>query len=159
MKYLLDQLEEEVYATRFEDLVHRKVVKHQNIIKAVFYFLGYDKNLICVEDSQLLFWKKARSLWNADLIKKMHNYNFSGPKEHKVPRYKKINFVEKYMQTVSVEELNGYNSSLGLIYRWMQMAIETRKRDIIHRLSISKTKREERAEKEREAAERAEARA
>jgi hypothetical protein len=41
----------------------------------------------------------------------------------------------------------------------MQMAIETRKRDIIHRLSISKTKREERAEKEREAAERAEARA
>lgn len=63
------------------------------------------------------------------------------------------------MQTVSVDELNGYNSSLGLIYRWMQMAIETRKRDIIHRLSISKAKREERAEKEREAAERAEARA
>jgi len=39
------------------------------------------------------------------------------------------------------------------------MAIETRKRDIIHRLSISKTKREERAEKQREADERAEARA
>jgi len=49
----------------------------------------------------------------------MHNYNYSGSKEHKVARYKKINFVEKYMQTVTVEELNGYNSSLGLIYRWM----------------------------------------
>ena len=89
----------------------------------------------------------------------MHNYNFSGPKQYKTPKYKRINFVEKYMGTVGLDELNAYNSSLGLIYRWMQLAIETRKRDIVHRLSISKTKREERAEKEREAAERAEARA
>ena len=119
LKYLVDQLDEDLFQARFVDLVSRKVVKHQNIIKAVFYFLGFNKDLICVEDSQLLFWKKARNLWNADLIKKMRVYDFEGSKEHKVPRYKKLNFIERYMQSVSVEELNGYNSSLGLIYRWM----------------------------------------
>ena len=89
----------------------------------------------------------------------MHNYNYSGPKKQNVARYKKINFIERYMASVSLEEITAYNYSLSLIYKWMVMAIETRKRDIVHRLSISKTKREERAQKEAEAKERAENRA
>lgn len=52
LKYILDQLkDEEVYKVRFNDLVSRKVVKLHNVFKAIFYFLEYDKEQICVEKS------------------------------------------------------------------------------------------------------------
>ena len=52
LKFLLDQLtEEEAYRSRYKDLVSRKVLKLQNFVKAIFYFLGYQKNQICVESS------------------------------------------------------------------------------------------------------------
>jgi len=89
----------------------------------------------------MLFWKKARYLWNEDLIQKMHKYNYSGHKPYNVNQYKKLNFVEKYMKETSMEEINSYNQSLGLIVKWMHLAIETRKKDILHRLSLSRHKR------------------
>ena len=64
LQYLLNQLKDEPYKFRFEDLVSRKVVKLQPLFKAIFYFLEYDKEKICVEKSQLLFWKRAKDHWN-----------------------------------------------------------------------------------------------
>jgi len=145
LQYLLDQLKDDAYKVRFENLVGRKVVKLQPLFKAIFYFLEYDKEKICVEQSQLLFWKKAKDYWNEDLLKKMHDYVFQGPKEKSIKSYQKINFVEtQCLRAVDLETINGYNYSLSLIYRWMLLAIETRKKDIIHRLAASKVKREER---------------
>ena len=160
LKYLVDQLkEDDVYQVRYRDLVPRKVVQLHGLFKAIFYFLGYDKEQVCVEGSQLFVWKKARKLWDKELIERMSNYVFSGPKEKNISMYQKINFVEKLLHSTSQDEINSYNHSLGLIYKWMRMAIETRKRDIVHRLSITKTKREERAAREEEAKARAEERA
>ena len=52
LKYILDQLkDEEAYKVRFNDLVSRKVVKYHNVFKAIFYFLEYDKQQICVDKS------------------------------------------------------------------------------------------------------------
>lgn len=127
----------------------------QSLIKAVFYFLEYNKDDICVEGSQLLFWKKSRNLWNDELIKKMENYNFEGAKDTPVRSYQKVNFVESCLREYNLDEINQYNYALGLIYKWMKQAIESRKKDIIHRLSITKIKREERAQKEDEAKQRA----
>jgi hypothetical protein len=42
---------DEAYKARFFDLVDRKVVKMQSLIKAVYYFLEYNKEDICVEGS------------------------------------------------------------------------------------------------------------
>ena len=81
----------------------------------------------------------------------MFDYVFDGPKTKGVKIYQKINFIEKQMKLVSQEEIYAYNYSLGLIFKWMQLAIETRKKNIIHRLSLSRVKREERAQKEEEA--------
>jgi len=160
LKYLVDQLkEEDVYQVRYRDLVSRKVVQLHGLFKAIFYFLGYDKEQVCVEGSQLFVWKKARKLWNEALVERMAGYVFHGPKEKAISMYQKINFVERLLHSTSQEEINAYNHSLGLIYKWMRMAIETRKRDIVHRLSITKTKREERAAREEEAKARAEERA
>ena len=86
----------------------------------------------------------------------MFEYVYDGPKTKAVKIYQKINFVEKQMKSVSHDEIYAYNYSLGLIYKWMQLAIETRKKNIIHRLSLSRVKREVRAQKEDEARQRAE---
>ena len=156
VKFILDQLRSDAhYKARFFDLVDRKVVKLQSMIKALYYFLEYNKDDICVEGSQLLFWKKARNLWNDELIRKMEQYNFEGAKDTPVLSYQKVNFVEACLREYSLDDINQYNYALGLIYRWMKQAIESRKKDIIHRLSITKIKREERFQKEEEAKQRA----
>ena len=152
LNFLLDQLKDEPYKARFENLVGRKVVKLQPLLKAIFYFLEYDKEKICVEKSQLLFWKTAKDHWNQDLLKKMQEYVFQGPKEKSIKSYQKINFVETHcLKMLDLETINHYNYSLGLIFKWMLLAVETRKKDIIHRLAGSKVKREERFQKEEEA--------
>jgi len=52
----------------------------ENLIKAMFYFLGVDREDICVEGTQKFCWKKAKHLWNDALIEKMATYKHQGPK-------------------------------------------------------------------------------
>jgi hypothetical protein len=92
---------DEEYRKRFDDLVDRKIVKLQNLIKAIFYLLGYNKEDICIEGTQILFWKKARHLWNKDFIDKLEKYKFPGCKEHDVKAYQTINFIEKMINGLS----------------------------------------------------------
>ena len=51
------------------------------------------------------------------------------------------------MYGLSQETINQYNFSLGLIYKWMCVAIEARKKNIIHRLSVARARQEERNQK------------
>jgi len=69
MKYYIDLLVNDPdLKNRFGVLPNKKVVKHTNLIKCLFYLLEFDKDQICVEDSQMFFWKKARHLWNDELV-------------------------------------------------------------------------------------------
>lgn len=77
----------------------------------------------------------------------MENYRFEGPKEHEMKLYQTINFVESHINNLDQDTINNYNYSLGLCFRWLQLAIESRKRDIASRLNKSKIKREERLNK------------
>lgn len=83
LKYLLDQLQNDPnQKARFEGLVSRKVVRMQTFLKCVFYFLEVSREDICELNTQNLFWKIARHHWNANLIKKMTEYQFTGPKSN-----------------------------------------------------------------------------
>ena len=73
----------------------------ENLIKALFYFLGVTKEEICVEGTQKFFWKKAKHLWNADLIEKMTKYRHTGPKSEQVLSYQTLNFVDRAMSGVN----------------------------------------------------------
>ena len=66
---------------------NRKVLKMENLIKAIFYFLGVNKDAICVEGTQKFFWKKARHLWNDALLEKMASYRHQGPNSDDVRPY------------------------------------------------------------------------
>jgi hypothetical protein len=139
--------DDEDFKTRFNDLSDRKVIKHHLLIKSLFYLLEYNKDLICVPDSQMFFWKTARHHWNADMINKMKEFQIENKKDRTVKSYHTLNFVEKMLATVTLEELNKYNYSMGIVFKWMQIAIEYRKKNIISRLNNSKKLREEREKK------------
>jgi len=148
MQFLIDLLtKDELYKARLHDLTKRKVVKLEHFIKCVFYLLEIDREAICEDNTQKLFWKKAKNLWNEDLIKKMVEYRFEGPKEHAIKKYQALNFIEPTVKGLNNEDICVYNQALGLIQRWMILAIDARKRDVAYRLNESKKKREEREEK------------
>ena len=144
---------DEDFNARFKVLTSKKVVKHHMIIKSLFYLLGFTKEEICVPETQQFFWKKARHLWNSDLIEKMKNYQVCGKNEGDFKSYQSLNSVASQLEIYSEEELNRYNFSLGLIFKWMNLAIQARKKNILKRLYHSKILSEERDKKiEEEAA-------
>jgi len=89
----------------------------------------------------------------------MTKFRFLGSKDHQVKQYQTINYIEKNLEGLSQDSISVYNFSLGLIYKWMTMGIEARKRDIISRLNDSKIKREERQQRIEEDKQRTEDRA
>ena len=65
--------------------------------------------------------------------------------------YHIINYLEKNLEGLTEDELNKYNHSLGLIYKWITIAIQYRKKNITSRMATSKrlkTEREERIAEE-----------
>lgn len=146
--FMLDcLLKDEDYKKRFDVLPNRKVVKFHNLFKAVFYFLEVDKELVCVEGTQKFFWKKARHHWNDSLVAKMQNYQILNAKANPIKSYHTINFVENLIKDDTEEELNKYNYSLGLVFKWLKFTIDQRKKDIIYRLANTRKLREVREKK------------
>ena len=77
----------------------------------------------------------------------MQNYVFQGPKSHDIKAYQTINMIERVVKDMPYDDICLYNQALGVIHRWMILAIDARKRDVAARLNESKKKREEREEK------------
>ena len=154
LKFQIDLLKEDKnIKERFEGLAQRKIVKFENFFKAIFYMLGFEMNDICENargPTQQLFWKKTKLLWTTKLIPAMEKYQYKGPKsqEHKV--YQKLAFVEQLIASNTFEELAQYNFALAVIFRWIKLAIEARRRDISMRTYITKQKKEEREGKQEE---------
>jgi hypothetical protein len=145
LKFQIDLLKDNPnFKKRFDALTTRKVVKHHKLLKCIFYLLEYDSEKICVDKTQQFFWKKARHFWNNELIDKMRNFRFLGPKDHPIKKYQTINYLEKNLEGLSQDSINVYSYALGLIYKWMMMIIDARKKNIIGRLNDSRIKREDR---------------
>ena len=94
--------------------------------------------------TQKLFWKKAKHLWNPDLLAKMTNFAYSGAKDEELKVYQTIEYVERNCGDLTIDGVNEYNQALGTILKWIRLASDARKRDIGRRLVIAKTLREER---------------
>lgn len=109
--------------------------------------LEYDSNLICVPESQMFNWKTAKHFWNDELLNKMKNYQLIGPKSRQIKPYHTLNYVEKLLKDITLEELVKYNMCFTVIFKWLKVVIENRKKNIVSRLNRSKIAREEREKK------------
>jgi len=63
------------------------VVKFKRILQSSFYLLGYCRENICEVNSNRLFWKKAKKLFDESFIEKMVNYNSIGERSQKFELY------------------------------------------------------------------------
>lgn len=121
-----------------------RVVRFPRFWQSFFYFLGHTREEICEEGTNKLVWKKASKKLNDGIFEKMKSYTHVGPKDKEFKRYQLINFIEKNMKDVSVEDIEQYSFVQAKLYKWMTTLIEMRKDDINKRREIKEKEREER---------------
>ena len=136
--------EREEFQTRFADLKNYKVIKYGKFIQGLLYFLGYDKEKVTEPGTQKFFWKTAKTLMDDDFLTKMEEYDFRGPKEGVYKPYQTLNFIEKIITGINAEEVDEFNMVAGRLYKWLTLALENRKNDIVRRKSLIHKQREER---------------
>jgi hypothetical protein len=120
------------------------VIKMGRIMQSLFYLLGYDRDEICEKGSNKFFWKKAKTLINDEFINRLINYTAMGEKNQVYYGYKTLNFIERNIDGIATEDVDMYNLTLGKLYKWLLLAIKTRKDDIIRRKTYRKKYREDR---------------
>lgn len=120
------------------------VIKMPRVLQSVFYLLQYERHTICEPESNKFFWKRAKQHLNEDLLHRMSDYKSLGPKEQIHQRYQTLNFIEKNIEGINPEDVDAYHMTLGKLFRWLSLAIRTRKEDIVRRKALKKRTREER---------------
>jgi len=120
------------------------VIKMPRVLQSLFYLLEYDRDDICEKGTNKFFWKKAKTLINDDFINRLINYSALGAKDKIYYGYKTINFIEKNIGEIQPEDVDAYNLTLGKLFKWLLLAIKTRKDDIIKRKALRKNCKEDR---------------
>jgi hypothetical protein len=99
------------------------VVKFKRILQSSFYLLGYTREQICEVNSNRLFWKKAKELFDDSFIEKMVTYNPIGERPAKFELYQTLNFIESNLEGILVEELDAYHHGISRLFKWLNLAI------------------------------------
>jgi LPS O-antigen subunit length determinant protein (WzzB/FepE family) len=74
----------------------------------------------------------------------MGGYQIFGPKVNDYKLYQRINFIDKITEGIEAEQVDEYSVPLGKLYRWLQMAVEMRKEDVLARRDYREKLKEER---------------
>ena len=82
----------------------------------------------------------------------MAKYKTWGEKTDEFKPYQTINYCEQIIKPFTQEEVDAYHQDMGKIFRWLKMAIDTRKQDIIRRKAIHKFNREVKTQREEQKA-------
>jgi len=72
----------------------------------------------------------------------MKNYTHIGPKDKEYKRYQLINFIEKNIEGINIDDIEPYSYILSRLYKWVTNLIEMRKEDINKRRAIKEKERE-----------------
>ena len=94
------------------------------------YLLGYFREDICEEKTNKLWWKKAKKYINDEFFNRIINYNPIGPKDSEFKLYQKINFIQKNLEEVKLDDIERDCVALSIIYRYLISAIEIRRNDV-----------------------------
>ena len=87
-------------------------------------------------------------------------YKTMGPKDGEYKKYQTLNYVEPLLEGMAQETVDEYNLFAAKMLKWVKMALESRKLDIIRRKALIQKERDDRESKlaaKKERAERREA--
>lgn len=118
----------------------------------------FERDDICEPKTNKMSWKKAKLLLEKELPTRMVEYKVYGEKTDEFKAYQTINYVEKIISPFTQEEADAYHVDMGKIFKWLKMAIDTRKQDIVRRKAIHKHNREVKTQREEQKAAREAAR-
>lgn len=106
------------------------------VMQSIMYFLHFKRENICEDNTNKFFWKRAKNHIDAEFFHRIASYQPLGAKEKYIDRYSTINFIEKNIDGIHPEDVDNYNLTLGKLFRWMLLAIRTRKEDITRRKAL-----------------------
>ncbi|CAD8091724.1 unnamed protein product [Paramecium primaurelia] len=136
--FLKQQFTAKDFASTFLNLTKRRVIKFPNIIKALFYLLGYKKEEITLENK--LNWKIVASYIDYRFLAKLALINHRGPKEAPL-QHATIFRLEKLIDIYDEEKVMNYNWALGYLQRFLTLYCKLRREDVAIRKEILQEKR------------------
>ena len=151
-------LEEDKFQPRLEELKSLKVIKYGRFMQSLFYLLGYTKDKIVEPGTQKFFWKSAKTLLDEEFVQKLLNFETMGPKTEDFLSYQQLNFIERNISGIVPADVDEFNMTLGRLFKWLILAIENRRNNIIRRKALIAKDRDERDSKIKAQEERAKAR-
>jgi len=125
-----------------------RVLKMLPIIQALFFLNKFTRDQICEPKTNKMSWKKAKELLEQKLPMRMKEYKTFGEKRDEFKAYQCINYIEKLVEPFTQEETDAYHAGLGRLFKWLKMAVNTRKQDIVRRKAIFKRNIEEKTSRE-----------
>ncbi len=147
--------EREEWMKVLKNIKEFRVLKMPQILLSLFFLCKFERDEVCEPKTNKLSWKKAKNLIENDLPVRMKAYKLWGEKKEEYLPYQRINFTSNVLQTYSQEEVDAYHKGVGKLFKWLKMAINSRKNDIIRRKAIQKKNREEKTSREEAKAKRA----
>jgi len=127
-------------------------------MQSLFYLLGYTKEQVVEPGTQKFFWKSAKTLLNEEFVQKLLNFETMGPKTEEFVSYQQLNFIERNISGIVPADVDEFNMTLGRLFKWLLLAVENRKNNIIRRKALIAKDRDERDSKIKAQEERAKAR-
>lgn len=92
---VLEQLYSEHVKKTLFSLANYQHTKHSAILQLAFILAGYTKEEINLPETDTLDWRKMRGKFNEDLLNKLSDYEYRGPKTTTVPPYAMIPALRK----------------------------------------------------------------
>jgi len=139
--------EKEEHMERLEKMKKIKVFKYGKFMQALFYLLGFEKDKIVEEGTQKFNWAGCKDLINEEFLNKMTEYKIMGQKESEFKAYQTFNYVDMLLTDITQEQVDEFNMTAGRLFRWLTLAVEQRKADIIRRKALIQKERDERESK------------
>lgn len=108
-------------------------MKMPRVLQTLFYLLKYRREEVCERDTNKLDFKKVKPLINEELFDRMSTYKPFGPNETDFETYQKLAFLFKNIDNVTEESVDEFSICLGKILRWVKMALDIRREDVVRR--------------------------
>jgi hypothetical protein len=129
LEYIKKQLRGIEMMNSLISITKRRVIKYEAVIQCAFYLLNYHKNDINYKGTNVLDWRKVRSMFNNLFIIKLLSYSHRGneiviiiysknyikkdSKSKKPHPWALINRIYSILEDYDQEEIENYNVAFG----------------------------------------------
>jgi len=110
-----------------------KVVKNLRVFQMAFYLFGIRNWQVVEKGTNKLDWKRANKYVNDNLFNYIENYHPCGAKSYKPPEYAMTKRLQLDISYLSEEKTDEYSLALGLLLKFIKVAVDLRIADVRER--------------------------